>query len=60
MSKMKEAIMDINTYIFENMEEFFAPEDMPLDDDVPDVVENFISNLDEDVFFEILEKAKGN
>ena len=54
MGKMKEAVMEITDYVMNNMEDFYAPEDIPLDDEMIDSVQNMVCEMDEETFFTTL------
>ena len=60
---MKEPIEEeliIEKYILANMDKFFAPEDMPLDDDMPDAVQDLICYLEESEYEFVKKLAKGD
>lgn len=49
---------EIENYISEHIEDYFAPEDMPLDDEWPDVVQEFVTNLSEEELSEIEQRIE--
>ncbi len=51
MGKMKEATMEVTEYVMENLEDFYSPEDIPLDDEMFDVVQEMVMEMDEETFF---------